>query len=145
MCSIIGYCGKVPDLQQVERAFACTKSRGPDDTRFVSCGEGVLGFHRLAIMGLNPLGMQPFTRDGSAVVCNGEIYGFENLRRELEGKYRFDSESDCEVLLPLYFEHGTDMFLMLDAEFACVIYDGRTGEFLADPGSHRHSAAVLRL
>lgn len=45
--------------------------------------------HRLAIMGLTPLGMQPFHLDGSYVVCNGEIYGFEQLKKELEPKYTF--------------------------------------------------------
>ncbi|MBQ4382156.1 MAG: hypothetical protein II794_05415, partial [Oscillospiraceae bacterium] len=54
------------------------------------------------------------------------------LREELRQKgYTFRSDSDCEILLPLYFEYGTDMFSMLDAEFACVIYDGRTDRFIA--------------
>ena len=65
--------------------------------------------------------------DGSYVVCNGEIYGFEALKRELLAKgYSFQSESDCEVLLPLYREHGTDMFRMLDAEFALILYDAQS-------------------
>ena len=75
--------------------------------------------------------MQPFERDGSYVVCNGEIYGFEKLKKELEKKYEFVSGSDCEILLPLYFEHGVDMFRMLDAEFALILYDGRTKEYIA--------------
>ena len=96
--------------------FDKTLSRGPDDSRIVDTGHGLLGFHRLSIMGLEPSGMQPFALDGSYVVCNGEIYGFEALKRELLAKgYSFRSESDCEVLLPLYREHGTDMFRMLDA------------------------------
>ncbi|MBO7520181.1 MAG: asparagine synthase B, partial [Clostridia bacterium] len=45
--------------------------------------------------------------------------------------YAFKSESDCEIILPMYFEYGTDMFGMLDAEFACIIYDGRADEFIA--------------
>ena len=57
-------------------------------------------------------------------MCNGEIYGFEKLRKELSGKYSFVSDSDCEILLPMYKEYGTEMFAMLDAEFACIIYDG---------------------
>ena len=131
MCSIIGYCGKVADPQKLKTCFARTRSRGPDDTRIVNVGQGLLGFHRLAIMGLHPEGMQPFECHGSYVVCNGEIYGFEKFRRELEGEYTFASDSDCEVLLPLYEKYGTGMFAMLDAEFACILYDGRTGKFLA--------------
>ena len=45
--------------------------------------------------------------------------------------YTFASDSDCEILLPMYFEYGTELFSRLDAEFACVIYDGRTDEFIA--------------
>ena len=92
----------------------------------------MLGFHRLSIMGLTPSGMQPFELDGSYVVCNGELYGFEKQKESLKQKgYTFKSDSDCEILLPLYREYGTDMFAMLDAEFACIIYDGGTGEFIA--------------
>jgi asparagine synthase (glutamine-hydrolysing) len=132
MCSIIGYCGTVADAGAFEAGFARTKSRGPDDSRIIDTGRGILGFHRLSIMGLTPSGMQPFELEGSWVVCNGELYGFEKQREELKKKgYTFKSDSDCEILLPLYREYGTDMFAMLDAEFACIIYDGETGEYIA--------------
>lgn len=131
MCAIIGYCGAGGDLAKIKAGLLRTASRGPDDSRIVDTGAGYLGFNRLSIMGLSPEGMQPFELDGSYVVCNGEIYGFEKLKRELEGKYRFRSGSDCELLLPLYREHGVEMFSMLDAEFACVIYDGESGKFIA--------------
>ncbi|HPZ00811.1 MAG TPA: asparagine synthetase B, partial [Clostridiales bacterium] len=77
MCSIMGYCGEVADLEAFRKGFDQTISRGPDDSRVVDTGKGLLGFHRLSIMGLTPSGMQPFERDGSYVVCNGELYGFE--------------------------------------------------------------------
>ncbi len=132
MCSIFGYCGRVADAAAFEKGFARTKSRGPDDTRVVKTDKGILGFHRLSIMGLHDAGMQPFELGGCFAVCNGELYGFEKEREKLIRKgYSFRSGSDCEILLPMYFEHGTGMFELLDAEFACVIYDGRTGEFIA--------------
>ena len=131
MCSIMGYCGPEPDMPAFTAGFDRTKSRGPDDSRVLRLGDGVLAFHRLAIMGLEPGGMQPFELDGDYVVCNGEIYGFEKIKAALAPKYSFKSGSDCEVLLPLYHEHGLDMFAMLDAEFACILYDGQTGEFIA--------------
>ena len=132
MCSIFGYCGPVADLQAVQAGFARTRSRGPDDSRIVETGSGLLGFHRLSIMGLTPEGMQPFELDGSYVVCNGELYGFQAMREALKGKgYTFRSDSDCEILLPLYREYGTGLFAMLDAEFACILYDGATGEYIA--------------
>ena len=128
----MGYCGEVLDEAAFEKAFARTKTRGPDDTRIVDTGKGVLGFHRLSIMGLHPEGMQPFSLNGCYAICNGELYGFAKQKRELIDKgYAFESDSDCEILLPLYFEHGLHMFNELDAEFACIIFDGRPGEFIA--------------
>ncbi|MDO4398289.1 MAG: asparagine synthase B [Oscillospiraceae bacterium] len=131
MCSIIGYCGTCRELEKFKKGFDETVSRGPDDSKIVDTGKGLLGFHRLAIMGLTPEGMQPFELDGSYVVCNGEIYGFEKLKEKLSSKYTFKSGSDCEILLPMYFEYGTKMFKMLDAEFALIIYDGKKKKYIA--------------
>ena len=120
------------DLDAVQRGFDRTKSRGPDDSRVIQAGQGMLGFHRLSIMGLTSAGMQPFELDGSFAVCNGEIYGFEPLKEKLAEKgYVFHSASDCEILLPMYQEYGTDMFALLDAEFACILYDSAADEFIA--------------
>ena len=131
MCSIIGYCGRPADLTAFQAGFARTVSRGPDDSRVIDVGQGILGFHRLSIMGLHPEGMQPFGLNGSWVVCNGEIYGFEKLKKELSKDYTFTSESDCEVLLPMYEKYGVGMFAKLDAEFACILYDGKQKKFIA--------------
>lgn len=131
MCSIMAYCGSTATPEAFQKGFGRTISRGPDDTRIVDTGKGLMGFHRLAIMGLTPAGMQPFSLDGSYIVCNGEIYGFEKWREQLKERYTFESDSDCEILLPLYREYGTDMFAMLDAEFACILYDNRTQEYIA--------------
>lgn len=131
MCSIMGYCGKGAALELFKKGFDETISRGPDMSKIIDTGDGLLGFHRLAIMGLSENGMQPFSLNGSHVVCNGEIYGFEKIKKELSKKYEFVSGSDCEILLPMYFEYGTDMFRMLDAEFALIIYDGEKGKYIA--------------
>ena len=131
MCSIIGYCGKPIEKEAFEEGFWRTLSRGPDDSRMIEVGQGLLGFHRLSIMGLHPEGMQPFTLNGSAIVCNGEIYGFEQFRMELSPEYTFKSDSDCEILLPLYEKYGCQMFSMLDAEFACILYDAKEDTFIA--------------
>lgn len=131
MCSIMGYCTAKITVEKFREGFDKTLSRGPDDTKIVDTGIGLLGFHRLSIMGLHPEGMQPFCLDKNYVVCNGEIYGFDKFKRELSAKYAFKSESDCEIILPLYKEYGLDMFGMLDSEFAMIIYDGETGEYIA--------------
>lgn len=132
MCSIIGYCGKDIPLELFYKGFQQTITRGPDATKVIDIKEGLLGFHRLSIMGMNELGMQPFSYQGNYVVCNGEIYGFRQWKKEFEKKgFQFQGESDCEILLPLYLEKGTEMFRLLDAEFALIIYDARTHEFIA--------------
>ena len=132
MCTIMTTTGSLVTLPEFEEAFARTKYRGPDDTRIIVNDNGIMGFHRLSIMGLTPEGMQPFELDGWRAVCNGEIYGFEKIREDLKTRgYTFRSDSDCELLLPLFFEYGTEMFEMLDAEFACVLYNSRTGEYIA--------------
>lgn len=132
MCSIIGFCDSSVTFDLFKEGFEKTKSRGPDDSRITDTGKGLLGFHRLAIMGLTPDGMQPFKFGKSYAVCNGEIYGFESLKEDLIKKgYSFVSGSDCEILLPLYKEYGTDMFRLLDAEFALIIYDGETEQYIA--------------
>ncbi|MBR3469356.1 MAG: asparagine synthase B [Lachnospiraceae bacterium] len=132
MCSIMGYCGKGVTLQTFRDGFDATVSRGPDESRIIDTGNGILGFHRLAIMGLTAHGMQPFSLGKNYVICNGELYGFEKDREELRKKgYAFASDSDCEIILPLYKEYGLSMFERLDAEFACVIYDGENGQYVA--------------
>lgn len=132
MCSIMGYCTADADYDLFKEGFDRTISRGPDDSRITDTGFGLLGFHRLAIMGLTGEGMQPFSLSRHYLVCNGEIYGFRSLKKKLETKgYTFKSDSDCEILLPLYEEYGTDMFRMLDAEFALVLFDGNTHSYLA--------------
>lgn len=132
MCSIMGYKGKKLSQQTIKTAFDKTISRGPDMQEIKQYGEDVtLGFERLAIMGLTPEGMQPFELNGNAVVCNGEIYGFRPIKKELEAEYEFKSDSDCEILLPLYEKYGVDMFVKLDAEYACVIYDAKKNALVA--------------
>ena len=132
MCSIMCYCSGCADKELFLKGFERTVSRGPDDSRVIDTGCGLMGFHRLSIMGLTPSGMQPFKLDNSYVVCNGELYGFEKIKKLLYKKgYIFHSDSDCEIILPMYREYGTGMFAMLDAEFAMVIYDDESGQYIA--------------
>ena len=155
MCSILGYCSRDGDYAALQEALKRTASRGPDDTRIVDTGNGWIGFNRLSIMGITEEGMQPFvyrnrvtcpvsllsdTAEGYAVpedteiilACNGEIYGFRPMKEDLVQRgYRFLSGSDCEILPALYREHGTDLFGMLDAEFALVLYDSVRDTWIA--------------
>ena len=126
MCCVLGYVGQDLPKEKFTEYLLRTTSRGPDDQRVEKTEFGWLGFGRLAIMGLTPAGMQPFFRGKDCVVCNGELYGFRPVKEELEKEgYTFSSDSDCELLLPLYYKYGLDMFRHLDAEFALILYDSR--------------------
>ena len=131
MCSIMGFSKKTYSPQEIQPYFDRTVSRGPDMSRITETPSGCLCFHRLAIMGLDESGMQPFELGGDYVVCNGEIYGFRPIKRQLSEKYTFKSGSDCEILLPMYREYGLGMFEKLDAEFALIIYDSKTDSLIA--------------
>lgn len=131
MCSIIGL-SKCDDFEKIKKSFEKSNSRGPDGTSYYNANSALLGFKRLAIMGLNEFGMQPFSYDDKVLVCNGEIYGFRDIKIELLKKgYSFKSDSDCEILLPLFKEFGFEMFSKFDAEFALIIYDKKEDKIIA--------------
>ncbi len=133
MCSFLVYTNNNVKKEQFESSLAKIAYRGPDMSR-VMVDEGMWGFNRLSIMGLTSSGMQPFVDGEYKAVCNGEIYGFKKIRDELIKKgYTFQSDSDCEILIPLLKEKKLAMFNELDAEFACVLYDGKDYIAARDP------------
>lgn len=131
MCGILVTTDPKVEMETFKKGLTALDDRGPDMQRIEEIGTGILGFDRLAIMGLSSEGMQPFHLGDSAVVCNGELYCFRPVKEKLEREYEFQSESDCEIILPLYEKYGVDMFKHLDAEYAMVIYDGKTGKYIA--------------
>ena len=131
MCSIFTVLTHSLPEEMIRKAFEATKSRGPDMSRLMKFRQGWMGFHRLAIMGLNEKGMQPFERNGDLVICNGELYGFRPIRERLMQEWPMEGESDCEILLPLYYEYGLEMFNTLDAEFALILYDAKKDTVIA--------------
>ena len=131
MCAIMGFTSQRLCEEEIREYFDRTQSRGPDMSRIERAGPGFLCFHRLAIMGLHEEGMQPFHLGGDMCVCNGELYLFRPLKAELAKEYDFVSDSDCEIILPLYHKYGLGMFSMLDAEFAMIIYDSKRNGFIA--------------
>lgn len=133
MCSILGFISDSVDETKLKECFDRTIPRGPDDSRIEKFGDCTLAFHRLAIMGLTKEGMQPFKLNGKAAICNGELYNFRKTKEELSKKYTFKSDSDCEIILPLYEEKGVEMFKELDAEFAMIIFDGEKLIAARDP------------
>ena len=132
MCCVMGYTGHDLSAAKFKEYLLRTVMRGPDDQRVVEGPFGLMGFGRLAIMGLTPEGMQPFYRGADCVVCNGELYGFRFEKEILKRRgYKFQSDCDCEILLPLYYEYGLDMFRHMDSEFALIMYDSRKDRLIA--------------
>jgi asparagine synthase (glutamine-hydrolysing) len=101
--------------------------RGEDVDVQVRCD---YGFHYLKINDLTESGNQPFTdADGSFCICNGEIYNHMELRQQFLTDYVFKSNSDCEVLLPLFKKLGKDFIHQLDGEFSIVLYSATDRSF----------------
>lgn len=132
MCGINGFNFK--DQELILKMNQLTRHRGPDKTDFW-LGENIsLGHNRLSIIDLSPRAGQPMwdAQKQVAIVFNGEIYNFKELKKELETKYKFQSESDTEVILYYYLEYGQDCVKKFNGIFAFAIWDTRNHElFLA--------------
>jgi len=131
MCGIAGFFGTC-DSKNLERAVECIKHRGPDDTGidFIDSNIG-MGHVRLSVLDTSFAGHQPmFTEDGSkCIVYNGEIYNFQELRKDLESSYTFKSNTDTEVLLYGYAKYGREIVSKINGMFSFVIYDQEKREF----------------
>jgi len=128
MCAIIGVLGKnLPSQEQFIKARDTMTHRGPDDAGiYYAPQEGIaLGHRRLSIIDLSPEGRQPFfSNDGRyAIVFNGEIYNYQELKKELKNKYPFKTKTDTEVLLAAYIQWGTKCLQKLNGMFAFAIWD----------------------
>ena len=132
MCGFVFTSYEGTKQKEFDKGFQKIYHRGPDNESVTVQRGGIWGFHRLAIMDLSNRGNQPFMHNGSELMCNGEIFNYQELEKLVKDIYEFHSESDCEVLLPLYEKFGIEIMVkMLDAEFAMVLYDGKTGEVMA--------------
>lgn len=106
------------------------RHRGPDWSGIYSNDKAILAHERLAIV--DPAsGKQPlFSPDRKLVLAaNGEIYNHRELRKQFEGKYEFQTESDCEVILALYKEKGADFVDEMNGIFGFAIYDTEKDEY----------------
>ncbi len=106
------------------------RHRGPDWSGIYADDKAVLAHERLAIV--DPAsGKQPlFSEDGKLVLAaNGEIYNHRELRKQFEGKYEFQTESDCEVILALYKEKGPGFVDEMNGIFGFAIYDSEKEEY----------------
>ena len=137
MCGIVGLIGEPdPEVAKrlVRRMSDAIARRGPDDEGFEAWDGAVLGHRRLSIYDLSPAGHQPMVASdrASAIVFNGSIYNFPELRRELEANnHKFSSDTDTEVLLNGYCEWGIGGLVdRLRGMFAFAIWDDRLKKLL---------------
>ena len=122
---------KSEDLRpQVLEMSKTIRHRGPDWSGIYSDDKAILAHERLAIV--DPAsGKQPlFSPDNKLVLAaNGEIYNHRDLRKQFEGKYDFQTQSDCEVILALYQEKGVDFVDEMNGIFGFAIYDVEKDEY----------------
>jgi asparagine synthase (glutamine-hydrolysing) len=135
MCGIFAYVSRVNNTgvthiaSLLKKEFNKGRSRGPESSSFIKLNQKNiwLGFHRLAINGLNNESNQPFCVSGVYLICNGEIYNYRELYNILKiNDFSFcpRSTSDCEVIIHIYLKYGIYYLLdILDGVFGFVLYD----------------------
>ncbi|KYN79934.1 asparagine synthetase B [Vibrio cidicii] len=135
MCSVFGILDIKSDAAAL-RPIALEMSkklrhRGPDWSGIYASERAILAHERLAIVGLNS-GAQPlYSPDKKLILAvNGEIYNHKEIRARYEGKYEFQTDSDCEVILALYQDMGADLLEELNGIFAFVLYDEEKDQYL---------------
>jgi len=130
MCGICGFTGK-PDEASLKRMTYSIFHRGPDEDGFYSDGKINFGVRRLSIIDVDT-GHQPIHNEDKNLwtVFNGEIYNFQELRKELEEKgHRFYTDhSDTEVIVHLYEEYNKEFVHRLNGMFAIVLWDKKDGK-----------------
>ncbi|OAB28232.1 asparagine synthase (glutamine-hydrolysing) [Flavobacterium fryxellicola] len=125
MCGIAGIVGDF-NIQELDAMLGSQHHRGPDATgKYADASFAVLGHNRLAIIDLSVQSNQPFLDSSGryALVFNGEIYNYIELKASLKNQYTFKTESDTEVLLAAFIIYGTDCLQKLNGMFAFAIWD----------------------
>jgi len=132
MCGIFSLLNnKTISAEKIQDHFKRGEMRGPEFSELKEINDQLtLGFHRLAINGLNASSNQPMNIDHITLVCNGEIYNYKQLFAYMNIAPKTDS--DCEIIIHLYKEFGIDYTLqLLDGVFAFILYDAKKEEVYA--------------
>ena len=132
MCGIAGHLAfPRADPEAVRRMTCALAQRGPDGEGFYAEGPIALGHRRLSIIDLAG-GAQPIWNEDRtiAVICNGEIYNYRELREELRARHAFRTGSDTEVLVHLYEDEDTGMLRRLRGMYALALWDARRRRLL---------------
>lgn len=135
MCGIIGIFqieNQTDSLRQ--RALKIShkiRHRGPDWSGIYVGGSAILCHERLSIVDPQSGGQPLYSPDRQQVLAvNGEIYNHREIRARYQGKYAFQTGSDCEVILALYRDKGVDFLEELNGIFAFALYDVERDEYL---------------
>ena len=135
MCGIVGVFDLKVDPEkirpQILEISKKLRHRGPDWSGIYSSDKAILAHERLSIV--DPWsGKQPlYSPDGDIILAvNGEIYNHKEIRARYKGKYNFMTESDCEVIIPLYLDKGKDMIEEISGIFAFALYDKKNNRYL---------------
>ena len=138
MCGIAGIVSlKGRPVVELERKLdvmsRLVAHRGPDGDGAVVMSGGSVGLahRRLSVIDLSEAGSQPMCAENqTALIHNGEIYNYVELRRQLEARWRFRGHSDTETVLAAYDSHGTDLLDYLRGMFAFALWDDRKRRLL---------------
>ncbi|HJG78684.1 asparagine synthase B [Phocaeicola barnesiae] len=107
------------------------RHRGPDWSGIYCGGSAILAHERLSIVDPQSGGQPLYSPDKKQILAvNGEIYNHREIRERFKGRYEFQTGSDCEVILALYREKGTDFLEDLSGIFAFALYDEEKDDFL---------------
>ena len=132
MCGIVGFSRRIDNAETVlDAMMERIRHRGPDAGGKYLNEEIALGHRRLSIIDISEQGDQPILNEDRSIVLvfNGEIYNYQDIRRELlAAGHVFKTETDSEVLIHGYEEYGKDLLQKLRGMFAFVIWDDRRKE-----------------
>lgn len=135
MCGIVGVFDLKVDSKelrtQVLEMSKKIRHRGPDWSGIYCGDKAILAHERLAIVDPQSGGQPLFSKDKKLVLAvNGEIYNHQELRKQLEGEYEFQTKSDCEVILALYRKKGPKFIEELNGIFGFALYDVENDSYL---------------
>ena len=128
MCGIVGVFDLKTDYRDLKpvvlKMSKKVRHRGPDWSGIFCCEKAILAHERLSIVDPESGGQPLMSVDGNLILSvNGEIYNHQEIRRKYEGSWQFRTNSDCEIILPLYHEKGPAFLEEMNGIFAFALYD----------------------
>lgn len=135
MCGIVcAFDLKIKDQgfrQQILKMSGKLRHRGPDWSGLYFGDKVAMAHERLSIVDPASGGQPLYSSDRSVILAvNGEIYNHSAIRQSFHGKYSFVTQSDCEVIIPLYLEKGADFLDEMNGIFAFALYDEKNDSWL---------------